>query len=169
MDHKYRSWSRAQDSRSILLEMAILGTVPMPDNEELCPRKRQWTIFLRQQWHWTTTSQEYHLIGTRIWRAALPPGCDPVRSPMCGCTPTVDSAVTSQIWIDIEIVSQYFGCKLHWACTHSRRSDMVLMRASWIMDPHSVVNCWVKYSDVDVEVVKWDCDCTIYVVHLVLR
>ena len=75
---------------------------------------------------------------TRISRAASPPGCDPVRSPMCGCTPTVDRAVTSQMWIDIEIVSQYFGCEPHWACTNSRRSYMVLMRASWIMDPHYV-------------------------------
>ena len=63
------------------------------------------------------------LIVTRISRAAPPPGCDPVRSPMCGCTPTVDSAVTSQMWIDIEFVSQYFGCKPHWACTNSRRSE----------------------------------------------
>ena len=121
-----------QDSRSILLEMAILGTVPMPE-------KRQWTIFLRQQWHWTTTSQEYHLIGTRIWRAALPPGCDPVRSPMCGCTPTVLSPVRCGYWDCFRWLSQYVGC--HWACTNSKGLDVVNENFLEVVNYGSTLRC----------------------------
>ena len=76
---------------------------------------------------------------TRISRAASPPGCDPVRSPMCGCTPTVLSPVRCGYWDCFRWLSQYVGC--HWACTNSKGLDVVNENFLEVVNHGSTLRC----------------------------